>query len=371
MTVSSTAGHAERRELAMENRACSGVIAAVCLGGVALSTTGGCGSRTGFLDLSGTTAVDSGATLDSAPSSDVGSPDASDAPGDCCPSALVPGGSFYRTYTNDGSGPTGEADPATISSFRLDTTLVTVGRFRAFVRAWNGGNGWTPPAGSGKHAHLNGGLGLVDGDGHGYEMGWDPAHTSDVAPTDANLGCSAGSGTWTAAPGDGEDLPITCVNAFEAYAFCIWDGGFLPSETEWEYAAAGGSEQREYPWGTADPGSDDEYAVYAFHYQGGPNGGPIAPVGTATKGAGSWGQLDLVGEVFEWTLDYWDDEATFPDPCDDCARLTPTPHRSAHGGDFGADTSDLKPPYRPPVSIYDYDENDRYTDMGFRCARSP
>jgi hypothetical protein len=31
-------------------------------------------------------------------------------------------------YANDGGGPTGEADPATVSDFRLDKYLVTVGR---------------------------------------------------------------------------------------------------------------------------------------------------------------------------------------------------------------------------------------------------
>ena len=87
----------------------------------------------------------------------------------CCTSPLVTGGTYYRTYDGvttsnytmatlapDG-GPTQLADPATVSDFRLDKYLVTVGRFRAFVGAWNGGKGWLPPAGSGKHTHLNGG----------------------------------------------------------------------------------------------------------------------------------------------------------------------------------------------------------------------
>jgi formylglycine-generating enzyme len=85
----------------------------------------------------------------------------------CCTSLEVPGGTYYRTHNTgdstsgppDGGWPN-EADPATVSGFRLDKYLVTVGRFRQFVAAWNGGAGWLPPGSSGKHTYLNGGQGL-------------------------------------------------------------------------------------------------------------------------------------------------------------------------------------------------------------------
>ena len=293
----------------------------------------------------------------------------------CCESPTVTGGSFYRTYENSGAGLTGEADQATVTTFALDKYLVTVGRFRQFVNAWNAG--WVPAEGSGKHSHLNSGMGL-NSTGGGYEPGW---VTSDnnmyVVPTDANLSCSAGflnantsAGsyyTWTPSAGSHENMPLTCANWYEAYAFCIWDGAFLPSEAELAYAAAGGDLQLEYPWGTADPGTSTLYANYGCWY---PNASGkcsgfenIAPVGTAAQGVGRYGQLDLAGTVWEWTLDWYGDYAS---PCVDCVNLVAATARATRGGDFNATAKDFPPDRHgdPP------DDKGAYA-YGFRCARSP
>lgn len=106
----------------------------------------------------------------------------------CCTSLEVPAGTYDRTYSNMGAGPTGETDPASVSCFRLDKYEVTVGRFRQFRSAWAAG--YLPPPGAGKHVHVNGGLGLADGDAPGsYETGWVASDDDLVAPTDANLDC--------------------------------------------------------------------------------------------------------------------------------------------------------------------------------------
>ncbi len=296
----------------------------------------------------------------------------------CCTSLEVNSGTYYRTYdpltaaglavAADG-GPTGEADPATVSGFRLDKYLVTVGRFRQFVAAWNGGGSFTPATGSGKHTHLNEGMGLTATAG-GYEPGWVATDDGNIAPTNANLVCGASGGapnglsTWTFAPGGQENLPIDCVTWYEAFAFCIWDGGFLPSETEWEYAAAGGSQQREYPWGTTDPARSNQYAIVPGYYTATLTG--IAPVGTATLGAGRWGQLDLAGNVFEWNMDWY---AAYVDPCVDCANATPASSRVTRGGGPGGDYFNAWASVSPARS--GDNPSDRSYGNGFRCARTP
>jgi formylglycine-generating enzyme required for sulfatase activity len=301
---------------------------------------------------------------------------------DCCASLGVDGGTFYRAYdtafVGDGSvyvaadgGPTGVASTATVSSFRLDKYLVTVGRFRQFVAAWGGDKGYTPPQGSGKHAHLNDGQGLASAsDAGAYEPGWTAADNANIAPSDANLACTANgnSPTWTSTVGRHENLPINCVNWYEAYAFCIWDGGFLPSEAEWEYAAAGGSQQREYPWGSETPGFSNDFAVYGCLYPSGMSACMdgainIAPVGSAPLGASFWGQLDLAGEALEWTLDW---AAAYAEPCTDCAGVITTADKVVKGGAYTSNEANLLPSFGATFA-----PSDRLNTIGFRCARAP
>jgi formylglycine-generating enzyme required for sulfatase activity len=279
----------------------------------------------------------------------------------CCASKPVTGGTFYRNY--DGVTFGGKNRSATIADYRLDRFEVSVGRFEKFISAWDGG--YRPAAGSGKHVHLNGGSGLANVSG-GFEPGWDTAWSTNLATTGADwstrLSCSGVD--FSTAP---LAHPVGCVIWYEAAAFCIWDGGFLPSDAEWNYAASGGAEQRVYPW--SKPATSQTIDCTFANYQGA-SGGTAQCVGQPTnagyyspKGDGKYLQADLSGNVWEWMLDL---VAAYPTTCTNCAETKSGSARAVRGGSFASDAT------LTPASVQTSgDPAVRFADQGFRCARSP
>ncbi|WP_437615497.1 SUMF1/EgtB/PvdO family nonheme iron enzyme [Sorangium sp. So ce834] len=265
-------------------------------------------------------------------------------PGDsCCATVAVPGGMFNRD--NDA------AYPATVSGFFLDRFEVTVGRFRKFVEAYPGSR---PEAGAGRHPLI---------ETSGWRTDWD-----NYMPADADALKEASKcylHTWTDEAGDYEHLPMNCLSWYVAFAFCAWDGGRLPTEAEWNYAAAGGSEQRPYPWSNSptDESVDSSYAVYDC-------GEPcmlsdIQTVGSRSpRGDGKWGQADLAGNMVEWALDLY---ASYPDTCDDCANVDINQSRVIRGGHIYASAS-----YELSSFFRDYHRpSEGRSGNGVRCARTP
>lgn len=259
---------------------------------------------------------------------------------DCCASDDIPGGDFNRL--NDG------AFPARVSPFQLDRYEVTVGRLRAFVLGYDYNQ---PEPGAGASPSL--------GAESGWDESWDSELPADADALDASLQCNQIYATWTSSPGPHEAEPVNCVSWYLAFAFCAWDGGRLPTEAEWNYAAAAGNQQRQYPWGNDAP--DDTRAVF-----GCPSNMmkcPIPVVGSKPAGDGLWRQADLSGSMQEWNLDYF---GVMPADCDGgCALLADqTKGRVLRGGDFTRPPDSLLTSYRnssPPEVGQDY--------IGFRCAR--
>jgi len=91
--------------------------------------------------------------------------------------------------------------------------------------------------------------------------------------------------------------------------------------------------------------------------------GNIAPVGSAKLGAGLWGQLDLVGELTEWNLDWF--APAYVNPCTDCANVADGSGRVIRDGYFSSANSTLLVSYRN--SLY---PTNRFSSFGFRCART-
>jgi formylglycine-generating enzyme required for sulfatase activity len=266
---------------------------------------------------------------------------------DCCASNLVDGGDFQLANR--------DVFLATVCPFRLDTYEITVGRYRKFVEAY------APTL-------------IAVGSGNNPNDRADPGWTADdlsrlpdnPSALKQSLLCSAKYQTWTDADAGRENLPINCLGWYQAWAFCTWDHGWLPTEAEWTFAAAGGSEQRTYPWGKDAPddaGSDR--AVWGCHYDGDGNCtgvSNIAPVGSISAGNGKWGQADLAGNLFEWVQDH---ACVQSRPCFDCACFDSV-LRTYVGGSFFQNSSYLPIGWESVADVQDYS-----FERGARCARAP
>jgi formylglycine-generating enzyme required for sulfatase activity len=248
--------------------------------------------------------------------------------------------------------------PAMISSFRLDKYEVTVGRFRKFVEAGMGTQANPPLEGAGAHAAIA---------GSGWSASWNTKLATSRDALTAAVKCNTTFQAWTDAASLNEARPMNCLTWYEAMAFCAWDGGYLPTEAEWNYAAAGGEQQNAYPWA-----SSTVDGTHASYYDGTSCVGDgmmgcaltdLVAVGTKPNGNGRYGQSELAGNVSEWTLD---SISPYPNPCTDCAKLTDAGDRVIRGGSFGESAFYLRTGVRGSSG-----PADRSHGIGVRCARAP
>ena len=137
---------------------------------------------------------------------------------------------------------------------------------------------------------------------------------------------------WNDSDLNGYDQPVWCVGWRDAKAYCDWAGKRLPTEAEWEKAARGGLEGKKYVWGNAWPppkGAGNfkditNHRVYTtWEHIAGYDDGYVrtAPVGSFSPN--SYGLYDMVGNVWEWCMD-WHDPWYY--------RITPT---ESNGAEFG------------------------------------
>jgi formylglycine-generating enzyme required for sulfatase activity len=174
-----------------------------------------------------------------------------------------------------------------------------------------------------------------------------PAHEVEVAPfrigrypvTNAqylaflqDTGYSSAPTTWYlgAYPWDRSNHPVAGVGVADAEAYIGWlrsttDSRFrLPTETEWEYAARGGTDA-EFPWGDDfDPGRANVHET-GLH--------TTSPVGAFPGGVNAYGLFDLAGNVEEYVADDFAPYPGGPNVGDDLTGAAGT-YRVTRGGSF-------------------------------------
>jgi formylglycine-generating enzyme required for sulfatase activity len=278
-----------------------------------------------------------------------------DCPG--CPElVVVPRGTFLMGSTDgEATRDEGPVHRVTIPRpFALGRYELTIGQFRRFVEV----TGYRVAPGCRVHRPETATQGKVE---------WGP----DAGRSWSNPGYA------TLAPGD--DLPVACVGRVDALAYLAWlskttgHAYRLPSEAEWEYAARAGSTTAFY-WGN----NSDNACQYANLYDRTAHRAfefgwsyadcedryvEVAPVGHFA--ANAFGLYDMLGNVWEWTADcYQDQYAGAPVDGRPLESTTPCEFYSVRGGGW------MTRPSRTRVSFRGRDPNDaRYNYFGFRVAR--
>jgi len=293
-----------------------------------------------------------------------------------CETAATPGCGMVRilggvftmgagTSCNDGVDATcgyGARPPqpnVTVSTFAVDAYEVTVARFNAYwaVRARDVATVRAAPI------RYPGG-----------EIAWQPLPNAEPLRQSKEF-------NWLPTPSVRDAHPMNGLDYWLAQEFCVWDGGRLPTEAEWEYTArgsvrAGLSAGRVYPWGNTPPLLTCDRTRWNTGTCPGDDGGSTRRVGSFPLGA-SGGVFDLAGNVWEWVADNGTPYTVFGDanPCGNRIGLTdplcnsrPTGPRTLRGGSwFDEFVGNLRTATRYLTSPAENQLN----NLGFRCARSP
>ncbi|MDT5296344.1 MAG: hypothetical protein QOJ76_3224 [Acidobacteriota bacterium] len=164
-------------------------------------------------------------------------------------------------------------------------------------------------------------------------------------------------------PAGEAERPVVNVSWYAAAVFCRSEGKRLPTEAEWEYAARGGLDDKQFPWGDELP--DKTRANFRASGLGAP-----APVGSYPPNG--YGLYDMAGNVWEYTADEWGPYPSEP-------QTNPlaggnlfagdgypavTGRRVIRGGSWAGTPLNLRVAYRdshPAEGARDF--------VGFRCAK--
>jgi formylglycine-generating enzyme required for sulfatase activity len=180
---------------------------------------------------------------------------------------------------------------------------------------------------------------------------------------------------------------VVQVSWFDAQAYAAWAGKRLPTEAEWEYAARGGLEGAEFAWGDEFvPGGQYMANTWQgeFPWQNLMSDGHegTSPVGSYPPNG--YGLYDMIGNVWEWTTDWYSQMHTADakkaccvpqnprggpesESFDPCQPIIKIPRKVIKGGSFLCAPSYCRR-YRPAARHAEPIDTST-CHLGFRCIK--